>query len=142
MDAGPKSAPISRCNSDFSMSTFPSLEKLPSASSDLSYRPSSRSTRASTSTQSRDDKSANLAKSLLSRSSRLLHKRKSSNRVRTLGWLDDEEDPNSKDVQELSNRRRSRHNRAESEGFGRCKALPLRVCTLMAYRILIETLNL
>src|SRR6186713_379157 len=58
MDSSPRSAPISRTNSDFSISLFPSLERLPSSSSDLSFRPSSRNTRSSTtSSQPHEDNS-------------------------------------------------------------------------------------
>ena len=110
------------------MSAFSSTEQLSSFSSDLSRRPSSRDTRSSGISQWEEVRSDGLAKSLLTKSSRLLLRRKSGKlglpSSRTLEWLEDTEDVTTKHVQELSKRRKSKHSRIESNDYGNSSVHP------------------
>ncbi|MCJ1400131.1 hypothetical protein MMC11_003335 [Xylographa trunciseda] len=103
------------------MSAFSSTEQLSSFSSDLSRRPSSRDTRSSSISQWEEVRPDGLARSLLTKSSRLLLRRKSGKlglpTTRTLEWLEDTEDVSTKHVQELSKRRKSKHSRIESSDY-------------------------
>ncbi|MCJ1478680.1 hypothetical protein MMC13_007361 [Lambiella insularis] len=110
-----------RQRNDLKMSTSSSTEQLPSLTSDSSHRPSSRDTRFSGQSQWREDRPDGLARSFLTKSSRLLMRRKGGklglSSVRTLEWLEDTEDVTTKHVQELSKRRKSKHSRTESVGY-------------------------
>ncbi|MCJ1435798.1 hypothetical protein MMC27_005173 [Xylographa pallens] len=103
------------------MSAFSSTEQLSSFSSELSRRPSSRGTRSSGISQWEEVRPDGLAKSFLTKSSRLLLRRKSGKpglpSTRTLEWLEDTEDVTTKHVQELSKRRKSKHSRIESTDY-------------------------
>ncbi|MCJ1392516.1 hypothetical protein MMC18_005384 [Xylographa bjoerkii] len=103
------------------MSEFSSTEQLSSFSSDLSCRPSSRDTRSSGISQWEEVRPDGLARSLLTKSSRLLLRRKTGKlglpSTRTLEWLEDTEDVTTKHVQELSKRRKSKHSRVESSDY-------------------------
>ncbi|MCJ1417410.1 hypothetical protein MMC32_003754 [Xylographa parallela] len=104
------------------MSAFSSTDQLSSFSSDLSRQPSSREARSSGISQWEEVRPDGLAKSFLTKSSRLLLRRKSGKlglpSTRTLEWLEDTEDVTTKHVQELSKRRKSKHSRIESTDYG------------------------
>ncbi|MCJ1286776.1 hypothetical protein MMC26_006122 [Xylographa opegraphella] len=111
------------------MSAFSSTEQLSSFSPDLSRRPSSRDTRSSGISQWEDVRPDGLARSLLTKSSRLLLRRKNGKlgqpSTRTLEWLEDTEDVTTKHVQELSKRRKSKHSRIESSDYGILSGIPI-----------------
>jgi hypothetical protein len=111
----------SRSRSDSKLSTFSSWEQLPSASSELSTRPSSRGTRSS-GASIREGRPDSIAM-FMSKGTKLLSKRKKNKLdlrpLRTAEWMVDTDDvSNSKHVQELSKRRKSKHSRATSAGYG------------------------
>ena len=118
-----------RVQRDSEMSAFSSKEQLASSASDLSLRPSSRDTRSSGISQWTEERADGLARSFLTKSSKLLMKRRGSkvglSSIRTLEWLEDTEDTTgSKHVQELSKRRKSKHSRDQSAGYGMMNVLP------------------
>ena len=121
LDMNTTSTFLPRSRSELAMSSFPPLEKLNSAQSEILVK-TSPNTRPSSPLPWREDKASSLARSLLSKSSRLLHKRKSSSKLRTLEWLGDGEEVRDKDARELSKRRKSKHHRVESEGIGMLQA--------------------
>lgn len=110
-----------RSRSDSKLCTVSSWEQLPSPSSDLSTRPSSRGTRSSGASfqEGRPDSIA----MFMTKGTKLLAKRKKIRLdlrpLRTAEWMIDTDDvTNSKHVQELSKRRKSKHSRATSAGYG------------------------
>ena len=112
----------SRSRSESKLSTFSSWEQLPSPSSDLSTRPSSRGTRSS-GASIREGRPDSIAM-FMTRGTKLLTKRKKSKLelkpLKMAEWIVDTDDvSNSKHVQELSKRRKSKHSRATSAGYGR-----------------------
>jgi len=111
----------SRSRSDSKLSTFSSWEQLPSPSSDMSTRPSSRGTRSS-GASIREGRPDSITM-FMTRGAKLLTKRKKSRLdlkpLRMAEWMVDTDDvTNSKHVQELSKRRKSKHSRATSAGYG------------------------
>ena len=122
-DAGSWPELDARSKSETTMPTFSSLHKVRSSSSELAMRLPSRDKNTSPHPNWLGDRQESFAKTLLTKSSKMLLKRKSSKlsmvSVRTMEWLEDKEDGvNSKDVQELSKRRRSKHSRAQTAGYG------------------------
>lgn len=121
----PNPVALPRSRSELAMSTLPQLEKLPSSASELSLRPMSRGTRSSSVSNWRDETPSQFAKSIFNRSSRMLHRRKSSSRARTREWLVGSAEYMGRDVQELSGRGNTKRSRGESEGL--CMLIPLDV---------------
>ncbi|MCJ1249333.1 hypothetical protein MMC30_006556 [Trapelia coarctata] len=110
----------SRSRSDSKLSIFSSWEQLPSPSSDLSARPSSRGTRSSGASV-REGRPDSIAM-FMTKGTKLLTKRKKSKLdlrpLKMAEWMVDTDDvTNSKHVQELSKRRKSKHSRATSAGY-------------------------
>ena len=111
----PSTAPsfLPRSKSDLTMSSLPNLAEVPSSSSEVSLAPSTRSASVA---QMREEKSTGLARSIFSRSSRLLHKRKSSNKLRaTDSQIGGKEAP-TQDTYEMGYRKKSKHGRLDSYG--------------------------
>ena len=98
------------------ISSMPHLEKLPSSASEVSLRPMSRDTRSSSVSSWRDETPSQFAKSIINRSSRLLHRPKNSSRARTREWLAEGTEYINRDVQELSSRGNTKRSRGGSEG--------------------------
>ena len=102
----------------------------PSASrSATSLRPASRDARSSSEpTQGPIDRSGSLARSLLSKSSLFLRRKNSKAGLTSFQAIERDEEQNgcagSKDVQELSKRRRSRHGRSTTANFGEKTVIP------------------
>ena len=110
---GPMDAPplLLRSKSELTMSSLP-LMKMHSSSSEVSLAASTQTVPV------KDEKPASLARSLLSRSSRLLQKRRSTNRMRSMEGLGESESWKNKDYQGSSNKRTSKHARLESRDMG------------------------
>ena len=112
-----------RSKSEANISSLPSLHRLHSSSSDLLLRPLSRETRSSGASVYQEERPERPASSFFTKSSRLLSSRKKSKldlmSARTEEWLEDTDDvKNTRDVQELSKRRKSKHSRTESAEYG------------------------
>lgn len=125
-----------RTRSDFSRSITP-LGNLPYSSSTspfLSGSQYSPSTSTSEISQWQDDRPESFTRSLLTKSSMLL-RRKNSNRanltsLRILEWVEDTESKdNGKHIQEISKRRRSKHSRKRSVGYGMSTLFELSITT-------------
>ena len=114
-----------RSRSEIAIPTFPSLHKLSSSSSDMSMRPVSRDMRTSERSTWPGDRPESLARTLLTKSSRMLLKRKSSklsiSSIRSSEWLEDKDVMKSKDVQELSQKRQSKHSKTQTDGYGKVR---------------------
>ena len=128
------STALPRSKSELAMSSLPALEKLHSSQSEHQLR-TSPNTRPSSPSPWREEKASKLARTLLNKSSRLLHKRKSSSKLRTLEWLGDGEDWAERDTRELSKRRKSKHNRVESVEAGMLDAFHSLSPTLTSHQI-------
>ena len=111
--------------SEITIPTFPSLHKLSSSSSDMSMRPMSRDMRTSERSTWPGDRQESLARTLLTKSSKMLLKRKSSklsiSSIKSSEWLEDKDVMKSRDVQELSQKRRSKHSRTQTDGYGKVR---------------------
>ena len=117
IDSYPAKPFLPRSKSDITMSSLPNLAEVPTSPSEESLTSSSHTTRSASVAQIREEKSGSLAKSLLSRSSRLLHKRKSSNKISDMGDTYEGRTDNlgTAPVHVSTNKRRSRHARVESK---------------------------
>ena len=98
------------------MSSLPNLTEVPTSSSELSLAPSTRSASVA---QVRDEKPAGLARSLFSRSSRLLHKRRSNSKLRSGDSQIDGEEMPIRGTHDIGSRKRSKHGRLDS--YGECR---------------------
>ena len=120
--------------SEANIPNLSSLHKLHSSSSDLLARPLSRETRSSGASVYQEGRSERPAAAFFAKSSKFLTKRKKSKldlmSARMEEWLEDTDDvKNTRDVQELSKRRKSKHSRTESAAYGenvdRCHGCPI-----------------
>ncbi|MCJ1328500.1 hypothetical protein MMC10_005177 [Thelotrema lepadinum] len=93
------------------MSSLPNLVQVPSSSSDVSLPTSTRSASVA---QMREEKPTGLARSIFSRSSRLLHKRKSSSKLRSTDGQTGGKEGTSQDAYEIGYRKRPKHGRLDS----------------------------
>lgn len=109
---------LPRSKSELTMSSLP-LMKMHSSSSEVSLAASTQTTQSSYATHGREERPASLARSLLTKSSRLLQKRRSTNRMKSMEGLGGESgDWKKRGNQEPSNKRTSRHARLESDDMG------------------------
>ena len=115
--SNPSAAPpfLPRSKSDLTMSSLPNLVQVPSSSSDVSLPTSTRSASVA---QMREEKPTGLARSIFSRSSRLLHKRKSSSKLRSTDGQTGGKEGTSQDAYEIGYRKRPKHGRLDS--YGEC----------------------
>ena len=109
--------PLPRSTSELTVSTAPALKHhTASASVDSTPRADTPDMRSSSSLGVREERPSPWARTILHRSSRLLHRRKSSARGRSFEWLGDASAGLRGDVQEISTLKR--HSRGELEGNG------------------------
>ncbi|KAI4152165.1 MAG: hypothetical protein LQ340_003070 [Diploschistes diacapsis] len=105
-----------RSKSDLTMSSLPTLAGVRSSSSEVSLAASAHSPRSASVAQVREEKSVGLARALLSKSSRLLAKTRSSNRLRSMDNFDGSEVQRPHTRDSSSAKSSSRHTRFASSG--------------------------
>ena len=96
------------------MSSLPNLGNAQPSASEVTLTPSARSASVA---QIREEKLGGLARSLLSRSSRLLNKRKSSNKMRSMDMVSDGTEAQRSHIQEATRARSPKHARLASSGM-------------------------
>ena len=104
---------LPRSKSDLTMASLPNLGDVHTSSSEVSL---TTSTRSASVAQVREERSVGLARSLLSRSSRLLHKRRSSNKLRSMDNLAYGPEGQACCPPEVMSGRGSKHTRLASSG--------------------------